>query len=69
MILPQVATIRNNIVLQAEKEKGEKAAKQERRELAESQDLERRRIREKSEKEIVGWRPLDDAQGRATIQR
>ena len=43
MILPQVATIRNNIVLQAEKERREKAAKQERRELAESQDLERRR--------------------------
>ena len=36
MILPQVATIRNNIVLQAEKERREKAAKQERRELAES---------------------------------
>ena len=29
----------------------------------------RRRIREKSEKEIVGWRPVDDAQGRAIIQR
>ena len=43
MILPQVATIRNNIVLQAEKERREKAAKQERRELAERQDLERRR--------------------------
>ena len=43
MILPQVATISNNIVLQAEKERREKAAKQERRELAESQDLERRR--------------------------
>ena len=43
MILPQVATTRNNIVLQAEKERREKAAKQERRELAESQDLERRR--------------------------
>ena len=43
MILPQVATIRNNIVLQAEKERREKAAKQERRELAESQVLERRR--------------------------
>ena len=27
----------------------------------------RRRIREKSEKEIVGWRPVDDAQGRAII--
>ena len=25
--------------------------------------------REKSEKEIVGWRPVDDAQGRAIIQR
>ena len=36
MILPQVATIRNNIVLQAEKKRREKAAKQERRELAES---------------------------------
>ena len=35
MILPQVATIRNNIVLQAEKERREKAAKQERRKLAE----------------------------------
>ena len=43
MILPQVATIRNDIVLQAEKERREKAAKQERRELAERQDLERRR--------------------------
>ena len=43
MILPQVATISNNIVLQAEKERREKAAKQERRELAESQVLERRR--------------------------
>ena len=43
MILPQVATTRNNIVLQAEKERREKAAKQERRELAESQDLKRRR--------------------------
>ena len=43
MILPQVATIRNNIVLQAEKERREKAAKQERRKLAERQDLERRR--------------------------
>ena len=29
----------------------------------------RRRVREKSEKEIVGWRPVDDAQGRAIIQR
>ena len=46
MILPQVATIRNNIVLQAEKERREKAAKQERRELAERQDLERRRRRD-----------------------
>ena len=43
MILPQVATFSNDIVLQAEKERREKAAKQERRELAESQDLERRR--------------------------
>ena len=41
--MPQVATIRNNIVLQAEKERREKAAKQERRELSDSQDLERRR--------------------------
>ena len=43
MILPQVATIRNDIVLQAEKERRERAFKQERRKLAESQDLERRR--------------------------
>ena len=43
MILPQVATIRNDIVLQAEKERCEMAAKQERRGLAETQDLEQRR--------------------------
>ena len=43
MILPQVAIFSNDIVLQAEKERREKAAKEERRELAESQDLERRR--------------------------
>ena len=43
MILPQVATFSNDIVLQAEKERREKAAKQERRELTERQDLERRR--------------------------
>ena len=43
MILPQVATIKNNIVLQAEKERREKAAKQEGRELAETQDFEQRR--------------------------
>ena len=29
----------------------------------------RRRIREKSVKEIVGWTPVDDASGRAIIQR
>ena len=28
-----------------------------------------RRIREKSEKEIVGWRPVNHAQGRAIIWR
>ena len=28
-----------------------------------------RRIREKFEKEIVGWRPVDHAQGRAIIWR
>ena len=48
---------------------------EERRKLAERQTgfgtkkKRRRRIREKSEKEIVGWRPVDDAQGRAIIQR
>ena len=74
MILPQVATFSNDIVLQAEKERREKA--QEAREKGFGRETgfgtkkkRRRRIREKSEKEIVGWRPVDDAQGRAIIQR
>ena len=48
----------NDIVLQAELERREMMANQERRELAERQDLERRR----REAEIVGSRAVDHAQ-------
>ena len=48
----------NDIVLQAELERREMMANQERRELAERQDLERSR----REAEIVGWRAVDHAQ-------
>ena len=48
----------NDIVLQAELERREMMANQERRELAERQDLERRR----GDAEIVSWRAVDHAQ-------
>ena len=47
----------NDIVLQAELERREMMANQERRELAERQDLERRR----REAEIDDWRAVDHA--------